>query len=75
MLKDGSGLYVSKMLQKACIEVSEDGTEAAAASAAEMAVTSAGTDSSVFKADRPFVYVVYEKSTGAIFFIGTYDGR
>ena len=75
MLKDGSGLYVSKMLQKACIEVSEDGTEAAAASAAEMELESAGTDSSVFKADRPFVYVVYEKSTGAIFFIGTYDGR
>ena len=62
------------MFQVAKIKLDEEGTEAAA-------VTVIGVDSSAmpdepkrFHADRPFLYIISEQSTGAIFFIGQYTG-
>ncbi len=70
--------YVSKMIQKAKIEVSEEGTKAAAVTAAVMMMTSleAHVPRRVdFHADRPFVYMITERTTGAIFFIGQFVGE
>ena len=64
-------LYVSMMKQKAKIEVNEEGTKAAAVTVAEMSEKSMPRYK-YFYATRPFVYYIMEKSTGAIFFIGTY---
>ena len=73
ILKDMS-LFVSSVRQKAKIMVTEDGTEAAA-------ITEVGMDGSdgpssrpfpVFNADHPFVYIISNRSTGVIYFIGTY---
>jgi len=74
------GLHVGLMKQKAAIEVSEEGTKAAAVTVAEMECTSVGPDNRHpmnvdFHCDRPFVYVIQEYSSGAIFFIGTYRGE
>lgn len=71
-------LYVSLVKQNAAIEVSEEGTEAAAATAVIMATALGdGDEPSIpqFHADHPFVYLIQEASSGAIFFIGTYHGN
>ena len=71
-------LYISKMLQKAKIEVSEEGTKAAAVTAAVMAMSSLSHQEPrrvQFHANRPFVYFIRERNTGAIFFMGQFTGE
>ncbi|MBT7065358.1 MAG: serpin family protein [Verrucomicrobia bacterium] len=67
-------LYISKVFHKAFVEVNEKGTEAAAATAVVMSVArSLPRDvpfTPEFKADRPFVFLIREKSTGSVLFIG-----
>ena len=72
---DGS-LSISKMLQKAKIEVSEEGTKAAAVTAAIMTMSALQPEPRhvVFHANRPFVYMITDNTTGAIFFMGLYTG-
>ena len=80
MVKEG-GLYVSKMLQKAKIEVNEKGSEAAAVTISGMAYgTSVGPSETFvekhdFHADRPFVYLITERGSDAVFFIGKFTGE
>ncbi|MFO7933945.1 MAG: serpin family protein [Bacteroidales bacterium] len=65
-------LFISRVLHQTFIDVQEEGTEAAAATIVEISFTSAGGDAPIhFKADRPFLYVIRENSTGAVVFIGT----
>ena len=71
-------LYVSKIRQRAKIEVNEDGAKASAVTIAEMSFTAAGPQEyqkSEFHANRPFLYLIREESTRSIFFIGTYCGE
>ena len=70
-------LFVSSMFQKAKIEVSEEGTKAAAVTAGLVAMTALNPEQPrhvVFHANRPFLYLITERTTGAIFFIGQYTG-
>lgn len=68
-------VFVSKVIQKAKIEVDEEGTKAAAATGAEMMDASAGPSNTItFRADHPFIFVITEHSTGTIVFMGVYDG-
>ena len=65
------------MLQKAKIEVNEKGTKAAAVTAGIMTMSAFDPEEPKhvnFHADRPFVYVISERSSGAIFFIGQFTG-
>ena len=68
-------LYISKVIHKAFVEVNEEGTEAAAATAIVVKATSAGPmdPPKEFKADHPFIFIIQEKSTGNILFIGTLE--
>ena len=70
---------ISQVLHKAKIKVDESGSEAAAVTDVTMKETSAGPDFEpkvvVFHADHPFIYLISEVSTGAIFFIGQYTGK
>ena len=71
-------LYVSMMKQKAKIELSEEGTRAAAVTIAEMSLKCAmpsPPEYVEFHATRPFVYYIVDNSTGAIYFMGTYCGE
>ena len=78
MTKDAMQLFVDLIKQKATIEVSEEGTEASAVTI-NMMFTSTGEGGEVeipqFYANRPFIYLIQEASSGAIFFIGTYQGK
>jgi serpin B len=65
-------LFVSKIKQKTFVQVNEEGTEAAAVTVVEMTYTSIGPGVA-FIANRPFLYLIKEKSTGAILFIGRMD--
>lgn len=68
--------FVSKMLQKAKIEVSEQGTKAAAVTAAVMLTAAAPVELRhvTFHANRPFVYVIKDRYSGVILFMGQYMG-
>ena len=64
-------LFVDKVIHQAFIEVSESGTEAAAATAAVISLKSSLTDAPVsFKADHPFLYLIRDHQTGCIIFMG-----
>ena len=65
------GLYIGAVIHKAFVEVNEEGTEAAAATAVAMLRKSAmPMRTPVFRADHPFVYLIQERSTGSILFMG-----
>jgi serpin B len=64
-------LYISQVLHKAFVSVDEKGTEAAAATAIIMEVTSAPIGEPItFTVDRPFIYIVRDQQTGTILFLG-----
>ena len=70
-------IYISLMKQVAKIEVNEAGTEAAAVTIIGVK-DSAGPEEPLhvkFHANRPFLYIISEQSTGSIFFIGQYMGN
>jgi serpin B len=64
-------LFIDEVIHKAFIEVSESGTEAAAATGAIMSLKSAyRTEPLRFNADHPFLYCIREQRTGCIIFLG-----
>jgi len=68
-------LYISGIMQKSVIRVSETGTEAASVSVAEMMAVDApgsGETPLAFHADRPFLYLIANKTTGAILYEGLF---
>ena len=69
-------LFLEYVRQDAIIMVDEEGTEASVVSHAGFAPTDAAPDPAVvFHADHPFLYLITEKSTGAILFAGRYSGK
>ena len=69
--------FIGLMKQVAKIKLDEEGTEAAAVTVIGMEESMAGPsepDYATFYANHPFLYVISEKTTGAIFFIGQYTG-
>ena len=69
---DGTkSLFISKVLHKAYVEVNEEGTEAAAATVIIMELTAIpNQDITTFIADHPFIFLIQQKETGAILFMG-----
>jgi serpin B len=62
-------LKISEMIHKAFVEVNEEGTEAAAATAG-MVVFSKRPEPKVFKADHPFLFCIRDRRTNAVLFAG-----
>jgi serpin B len=67
-------LKINEVIHKSFISVSENGTEAAAATAVVMG-TAGGMPlkpppTPVFRADHPFIYLIRDRKTGAILFWG-----
>jgi serine protease inhibitor len=67
---DGStNLYIQEVIHQAFVKVDEQGTEAAAATAVIVGLKSA-MPTNVFNADHPFVFIIQDKETGNILFMG-----
>jgi serpin B len=65
-----SGLYVKDIVHEATITVDENGTKAAAATAVIAEATSGRLVRVTVHADRPFIYLIRDDTTGAILFQG-----
>ena len=69
-------LFITAVMHKAFVEVNEQGTEAPAATFAAVGLTSASSQRPFvprFKADHPFLFVIRERTSGLILFIGTVE--
>ncbi len=68
----GANLSISRVIHDTYVEVTEEGTEAAAVTIIEIRETSMPIPqpTPVFKVNKPFLFVIREKSTGVILFIG-----
>ncbi|MCK5333558.1 MAG: serpin family protein, partial [Candidatus Aenigmarchaeota archaeon] len=69
---DGTkNMYIANVIHQAFVEVNEEGTEAAAATAVVMQITSASMEPlPIFRANHPFIFLIQQKSTGNILFLG-----
>lgn len=67
---DRRELFVQEVVHKAFIAVDEEGTEAAAATAVIVGLTSAGSPPVAMTVDRPFLFVIEHAGTGEILFLG-----
>ena len=65
----GDQLFISTVKQKTYVNVNEEGTEAAAATSVGISVTSAPLRTE-FRVDRPYVFVIRERLSGTILFLG-----
>jgi len=63
-------LSISAVLHKAFVKVNEEGTEAAAATAVVMGKTAIPTDLPKVSLDRPFLFAIVDRPTGAVLFMG-----
>ncbi len=68
----GHELYISNVVHQAFVDVDENGTEAAAATAVLMAAGSAPPrdEPTPFRADHPFLFLIRDTRSGAILFLG-----
>jgi serpin B len=60
-------LHISDVKHKTFVEVNEEGTEAAAVTSVEVGTVSMPP---TMRVDRPFVFVIHERNTGAVLFVG-----
>ena len=65
----GRDLFISQVIHQAFVDVNEEGTEAAAATVIVMELTTAGPMNN-FRADHPFIFIIQERETGNILFMG-----
>ena len=71
--KDGC-LHISEVVHQARVEVTEEGTKAAAATAVIMTATVCFSrlppPRATFKADHPFLFLIRDRDNGSILFLG-----
>ena len=69
---DGTNnLAIDEVIHQAFVEVNEEGTEAAAATAVIMVESAAPSEPpKIFKADHPFIFIIQQRETGNILFLG-----
>ena len=68
-LVDGGGVFVQSVRHKTYVETDEAGTEAAAVTVVGVGVTSMPSYP-VMRVDRPFMFVLRERHTGTVLFMG-----
>ncbi len=70
---DGTkNLFISDVIHKAFVDVNEEGTEAAAATAVIMKLSAYTSENPIpeFRADHPFLFQIQDNETGTVLFIG-----
>lgn len=66
--------HISDIKQTGCIDVDEEGTKATAVTAEDLWESPGMIKGEPFQANRPFIYLIREGSSNAIFFAGVYQG-
>jgi serpin B len=73
-IQPNSNLFISNVIHKSFVDVNESGTEAAAVTVIEIDYTSVGPGEKpvpkYFVADKPFLFLIKEKTTGSLLFMG-----
>lgn len=69
-MTDQKGLFISSVVHKSFLKVDEQGTEAAAATGVTIGLTSMPMPQTMFVADHPFLFLIRQKDTGVILFMG-----
>ena len=69
-MDSANGLYISAVIHKAFVDVNEEGTEATAATAVIMSLRGIPLPPTIFRVDRPFVFLIQDNQTGTILFMG-----
>jgi serpin B len=69
-MSERNDLYISAVVHKAFVAVDEKGTEAAAATAVIVGVTSAPLFDVILTVDRPFIFLIRDIPTRQILFVG-----
>lgn len=70
-MRDGSTLFISRVLHKTMIRVDELGTQGGAATAVILEKNGAVMNQLTLTFDRPFLYTVFDRETGLPVFLGT----
>ncbi len=63
-------IWIGQIKHRAFVEVNEEGTEAAAATAVEMVTKAMPARELIFRADHPFLFLIRDNQTGTILFMG-----
>ena len=69
-MDEADGIYINAAIHKAFVDVNEEGTEAAAATGISMWGRSVSQPSTIFRVDRPFIFLIQDNQTGSILFMG-----
>jgi len=70
-INEHEAMFISEVVHKAYVDVFEEGTEAAAATAVVIKRLSAVQDPpEEFRADHPFLFLIRHEGTGAVLFMG-----
>lgn len=71
-MSGGNEFFVGQVCHKAVLDMEEEGTKAAAVTATTMSCTGPGDlpPSILFRADRPFVFIIRHVPSGTILFLG-----
>lgn len=72
-LTGAPGIQFNDAIHKAKVQVDEEGTIAAAATAIFSFRSSRPLDSAIFVCNHPFVYMLYDKVSQTILFVGVYN--
>jgi len=63
-------LKITEVVHKAFVDVNEEGTEAAAATAVVVGLRGLAAPTPELRADHPFLFLIRERATGTILFLG-----
>ena len=71
-MTDAGPLFISRVIHEAMLDVDENGTEAAAATAVTLELTAEPNPPQppAFTADRPFFFLIRHEQTGSLLFVG-----
>ena len=69
-INSAGNLYIDYVKHKTFVDVSEEGTEAAAATIVAISYTAMPTDTQYMQVNRPFLFAIRETTTNTIVFMG-----
>jgi len=69
-ITEGGGIFISRVLHSSFIQVDEEGTEAAAATAVEMKKSMHPIETLNIRIDSPFIFIIHNQIDNTILFMG-----